>query len=73
MDEWDPADPVSPPVVAEFVLDSTWTESRRPDFLLAHFPGRLYGNIVTENDVELATIQVSDDDTHMPFPDIPRP
>ena len=31
MDEWDPADPMSPPVVAEFVLDSTLTESRRPE------------------------------------------
>jgi hypothetical protein len=73
MDEWDPADPVSPPVVAEFVLDSTLTESRRPDFLLGHYPGRLYGNMVTENGVEFMRKHVSNDHTHMPFPDIPRP
>ncbi len=73
MDEWDPADHFSPPVVAEFVLDSTWTESRRPDFLLGHFPGRLYGNMVTEDGVEFVREEVSDDDTHRPFPDIQRP
>ena len=73
MDEWDPADPLSPPVVAEFVLDSTWTESRSPDFLLGHYPGRLYGNMVSENGVKLVIKEVSNDDTHRPFPDIPRP
>ena len=73
MDEWDPADRLSPPVVAEFVLDSTLTESRRPDFLLGHYPGRLYGNMVTENGVEFVRKEVSNDDTHRPFPDIPRP
>ena len=41
MDQWDPADPMSPPVVAEFILDSTLTEYRRPDFLLGHYPGSL--------------------------------
>ena len=73
MNEWDPDDPLSPPVIAEFVLDSTWTESRRPDFLLAHYPGRLYGNIVKENGVDFVTKDVANDDTHMPFPNIPRP
>ena len=73
MDEWDPADPMSPPVVAEFILDSTLTESRRPDFLLGHFPGRLYGNMVAENGVEFIRKGVSNDHIHMPFPDIPRP
>lgn len=73
MDEWDPADPLSPEVVAEFVLDSTWTESRRPDFLLAHYPGRLYGNMVTENKVDFMRKEVSSDGTHRPFLNIPRP
>ena len=72
-DEWDPADPASPPVVAEFVLDSTLTEPRRPDFLLAHYPGTLFGNLVTENSVRLIRQEVSDDQPHMPFPDTPRP
>ena len=73
MDEWDPADPMSPPVVAEFVLDGTLTESRRPDVLLAHFPGRLYGNRVSETGVEFVVVDVHNDQSHMPFPDIPRP
>ena len=73
MDEWDPTDRLSPPVVAEFVLDSTWTESRRPDFMMAHYPGRLYGDMVTENNVEFMRQEVSNDDTHRPFPNIPRP
>ena len=73
MDEWNPADPKSPPVVAEFVLDSTLTEYRRPDFLLAHYPGRLFGNLVTESNVRLISRPVSDDHHHMPFPDTPRP
>ena len=72
-DEWDPTDPMSPPVVAEFVLDSTLTEPRRPDFLLAHYPGTLFGNLVTENSVQLITQSVSNDQPHMPFPNTPRP
>ena len=73
MNEWDPADPMSPPVIAEFVLDSTLTEPRRPDFLLAHYPGTLFGNLVMESGIKLIERTVADDDAHMPFPDIPRP
>ena len=36
VEEWDPTNPALPPVIAEFVLDSTLTEDRRPDFLMAH-------------------------------------
>ena len=32
VEDWDPANPALPPVIAEFVLDSTLTEGRRPDF-----------------------------------------
>ena len=73
MDEWDPADLTSPPVIAEFVLDSTLTEARRPDFLMAHFPNTLLGNVVMENEVKLTQKFVSGDSPHPPFPDIPRP
>ena len=73
MNEWDPADPMSPPVIAEFVLDSTLTEARRPDFLLAHYPGTLFGNLVTESGIKLIEGTVVADAAHLPFPDTPRP
>lgn len=73
MNEWDPADPMSPPVIAEFVLDSTLTEARRPDFLMAHYPGTLFGNLVMESGVKLIEGTVAGDGAHMPFPDTPRP
>ena len=71
MSEWDPADPMSPPVIAEFVLDSTLTEARRPDFLLAHYPGTLFGNLVTESGIKLIEGTVAADAAHLPFPDTP--
>ena len=60
-------------MIAEFVLDSTLTEDRRPDFLMAHYPGALVGSLVTESGVEVIEETVSDDNAHPPFPDIPRP
>ena len=73
VEDWDPTSPTLPPVIAEFVLDSTLTEDRRPAFLMAHFPGLILGNVVTENGVEVVSETVLDDRDHPPFPDIPRP
>ena len=73
VEEWDPTNPALPPVIAEFVLDSTLTEDRRPDFLMAHYPGALVGSLVTESGVKVVPGTVSDDNAHPPFPDIPRP
>lgn len=73
VEDWDPTSPTLPPVIAEFVLDSTLTEDRRPAFLMAHFPGLILGNVVTESGVEVVSETVLDDRDHPPFPDIPRP
>ena len=73
VEDWDATNPELPPVVAEFVIDSTLTEDRRPAFLMAHYPGLIIGNVVTEGGVEVVSEIVPDDRSHPPFPDIPRP
>ena len=73
VEEWDSTNPAMPPVVAEFVLDSTLTEDRRPAFLMAHYPSVIFGNVVTKGGVEVVSEAVLDDRGHPPFPDIPRP
>ena len=73
LDEWDPADPLSPPVIAHFVLDSTLTEAMRPDILLAHLPGVALGQLVKETGTKFIHRKVSNDHPHQPFPDVPRP
>ena len=73
VEDWDPTSPALPPVIAEFVLDSTLTEDRRPAFLMAHYPGLIIGNVVTESGVEVVSETVLNDRDHPPFPDIPRP
>ena len=55
-------------MIAEFVLDSTLTEDRRPDFLMAHYPGALVGSLVTESGVKVVPGTVSDDNAHPPSP-----
>ncbi len=73
VEEWDSTNPAMPPVIAEFVLDSTLTEDRRPAFLMAHYPGLILGNVVTEGSIDVVSETVLDDRYHPPFPDIPRP
>ena len=72
-DDWDPGDPSSPPVIADFVFDSTSTETVRPDYLLLHFPGVALGRPVSGGTRGFVSEGVSDDHPHPPFPDIPRP
>ena len=72
-DGWDPAVPGSPPVIAHFVLDSTSTEAVRPDFLLAHLPGLVFGQLVTETGTKFIHRYVSNDHPHQSIPDLPRP
>ena len=73
VEEWDSTNPAMPPVIAEFVLDSTLTEDRHPALLMAHYPGLIIGNVVTEGSVDVVSETVLDDRDHPPFPDIPRP
>ena len=72
-DQWDPLDPKMPPVVAEWVLDSTSTEPIHPDFLLAHVPNTVMGNRITESGIEPIRIDVENDQPHAPFPNTARP
>ena len=72
-DNWDPADPNSPPVVADLVLDSTSTERLRPDYLLLHFPHLALGRQQTDGTVERPWVSHQRDLPHPPFPNIPRP
>ena len=72
LDEWDPADALSPPVIADFILDSTATEPRRPNFLMAHFPGIVFGHLF-DGGLKMIHNDVSSDGSHQPFPDVPRP
>ena len=72
-DDWDPSNPTSPPVIADFVLDSTSTETVRPDYLLLHFPGVTLGRPISEGKMEPVYDIVSNDHAHPPLPDIPRP
>ena len=71
--DWDPSDPDSPPIIADFVLDSTSTETIRPDYLLLHFPGVILGRPVSGGSMGFVSDSVSEDHSHPPFPDIPRP
>ena len=72
-DNWDPADPDSPPVVADLVLDSTSTERLRPDYLLLHFPHLALGRQQTDGMTERPWVSNQRDLPHPPFPNIPRP
>jgi hypothetical protein len=73
LDEWDPGDPASPPVVADIILDSTSTETMRPEYLLLHLPGITIGQPVVEANTEVDFTIIQQDYPHPPFPDIPRP
>ena len=70
---WDPADLKSPPVVADLILDSTSTETYRPDFLLLHFPQIALGSQMAESGIQTLSSTDAHDHPHLPFPDIPRP
>ena len=72
-DDWDPADPESPPVVADLILDSTSTETLRPDYLLLHFPSITLGRRGSEGKMKSSFAIDLKDHPHLPFPDIPRP
>ena len=72
-DNWDPADAESPPVIADLILDSTSTETLRPDYLLLHFPGIALGRRVADGAMQAVQEIGSIDHSHPPFPDIPRP
>ena len=72
-DQWDPSDPKMPPVIAEWVLDSTSTEPIHPDFLLSHVPNSVMGNRIAESDIEPIRIDVKNDQPHVPFPNTARP
>ena len=72
-DNWDPADPDSPPVVADLVLDSTSTERLRPDYLMLHFLRLALGRQETDGVTERPWDSNQNDHPHPPFPNIPRP
>ena len=71
--DWDPADRKSPPVIADLVLDSTSTETIRPDYLMLHFPNFAFGPQESGGRKQPPYIFSQDDHPHAPFPDIPRP
>ena len=72
-DEWNPSSSSSPPVIADFVLDSTSTEIMRPDYLMLHFPGIVGGQQIKGDSIKPVFRSISPDYPHPPFPDIPRP
>ena len=72
-DNWDPADPDSPPVVADLVLDSTSTERLRPDYLLLHFLHLALGHQEADGVTKRPLDWNQNDHPHPPFPNIPRP
>ena len=72
-DQWDPSNPTLPKVIADFVLDSTSTETMRPDYMMLHFPGVVLGRRVTEDRIDPVFHDIPQDHPHPPFPDIPRP
>ena len=72
-DDWDPADPQSPPIIADLILDSTSTETIRPDYLLLHLPRIVSGRRVTESGMQSLFDSDPHDHSHPPFPDIARP
>ena len=72
-DNWDPADPDSPPVVADLVLDSTSTERFRPEYLLLHFQGLVVGRQDKDGVTQRPLAENQNDHPHPPFPNIPRP
>ena len=72
-DNWDPAEPQLPPVIADLVLDSTSTETLRPDYLMLHFPNIALGRPGSDGARQPAFVFDPNDHPHAPFPDIPRP
>ena len=72
-DEWDPSSPSSPPVIADFVVDSTSIEITDLNYLMLHFPGTALGLQVAGNSAQHIKQGISPDYPHPPFPDIPRP
>lgn len=72
-DGWNPSDLSSPPVIADFVFDSTATEITRLDYLMLHFPRVATGFQVANNSSKTISQRISPDYAHPPFPDIPRP
>ena len=72
-DDWDPADRDSPPVIADFVFDSTMTAIMRLDYLLLHFPRTILGREVNGHHLRFLRGSNTGFHAHPPFPDIPRP
>lgn len=73
MENWDPSNPKSPPVVADLIFDSTLTAIMRPDSLMLHFPHLTIGRQVREDRIH-PLVETNDGfHPHPPFPDIPRP
>ena len=74
-DQWDPSDPKMPPVIAEWVLDSTSTEPIHPDFLLFHTQEQetVMGHRIVESGIKPIRRAIRNDLHHAPFPNIPRP
>ena len=72
-DNWDPADRNSPPVIADFMFDSTSTATIRPDYLMLHFPTIALGRKQSNGATETQFVVDAKDHPHPPFPDIPRP
>ena len=73
LNNWDPGNPASPPVVADLIFDSTLTAIMRPDFLLLHFPQLTAVRRITEGRVHASVELNRGFYPHPPFPDIPRP
>ena len=72
-DDLDPGDPNSPGVIADLVLDSTSTETIRPDYLMLHFPNVAFGRPGLGSATQLPFDMDVSDHPHAPFPDIARP
>ena len=72
-DNLDPGDSNSPEVIADLVLDSTSTETARPDYLMLHFPKIALGRQGLGGTGQPPFDADVNDHPHSPFPDIPRP
>ena len=71
--DWDPDDRDSPPVIADFVFDSTMTAIMRLDYLLLHFPRTILGREVNGHNLRFLRGSNPGSHAHPPFPDVPRP
>lgn len=73
VDHWDPANPMDPPIIADFIFDSTSTETEELDYLSLHVPGLVVARRIVGHDAQTYRESIVSDHAHLPFPNTPRP